>query len=183
MIYVNFDALSVRDQHLIHDHIQILAWLTMQCSLSNDAKICSLNLSTEIGIHYHKTPLKSTYRTVFSGLVMVQVLISGGHTYIWRRTIRRREKFSSSGKKSIRSSAFCRRYAAVHVSASIHALPGYWGTYIWGVCTVRIGYRVTGYNDLPGIMIGLTKFKIKTSKRHSKYHYIQCISAVVIYRI
>ena len=37
--------------------------------------------------------------------------------------------------------------------------------------TVRIGYRVTGYNDLPGIMIGLTKIKIKTSKRHSKYHY------------
>ena len=49
--------------------------------------------------------------------------------------------------------------------------------------TVRIGYRVTGYNDLPDIMIGLTKIKIKTSKRHSKYHYIQCISAVVIYRI
>ena len=46
--------------------------------------------------------------------------------------------------------------------------------------TVRIGYRVTGYNDLPGIMIGLTKIKIKTSKGHSKYHYIQCISAVVI---
>ena len=51
------------------------------------------------------------------------------------------------------------------------------------VITVRIGYRVTGYNDLPGIMIGLTKIKIKTSKRHSKYHYVQCISAVVIYRI
>ena len=49
--------------------------------------------------------------------------------------------------------------------------------------TVRIGYRVTGYNDLPDIMIGLTKIKIKISKRHSKYHYIQCISAVVIYRI
>ena len=49
--------------------------------------------------------------------------------------------------------------------------------------TVRSGYRVTGYNDLPGIMIGLTKIKIKTSKRHSKYHYIQCISALVIYRI
>ena len=49
--------------------------------------------------------------------------------------------------------------------------------------TVRIGYRVTGYNDLPGIMVGLTKIKIKTSKRHSKYHYIQCISAEVIYRI
>ena len=43
--------------------------------------------------------------------------------------------------------------------------------------TVRIGCRVTGYNDLLGIMIGLTKIKIKTSKRHSKYHYIQCISA------
>ena len=28
--------------------------------------------------------------------------------------------------------------------------------------TVRIGYRVTGYNDLPGIMIGLTTIKIKT---------------------
>ena len=37
--------------------------------------------------------------------------------------------------------------------------------------TVRIGYRVTGYNDLPGVMIGLTKIKIKTSKRHSKYPY------------
>ena len=49
--------------------------------------------------------------------------------------------------------------------------------------TVRIGYRVTGYNDLPGIMIGLTKIKIKTSKRHTKYHYIKCIPAVVIYRI
>ena len=49
--------------------------------------------------------------------------------------------------------------------------------------TVRIGYRVTGYNDLPGIVIGSTKIKIKTSKMHSKYHYIQCISAVVIYRI
>ena len=49
--------------------------------------------------------------------------------------------------------------------------------------TVRIGYRVTGYNDLPGIMIGLTKIKIKTSKRYTKYHFIQCISAVVIYRI
>ena len=43
--------------------------------------------------------------------------------------------------------------------------------------------RVTGYKDLPGIMIRLTKIKIKTAKRHSKYHYIQCISAVVIYRI
>ena len=44
--------------------------------------------------------------------------------------------------------------------------------------TVRIGYRVTGYNDLPGITIGLTKIKIKTTKRHTKYqyyHYIQCI--------
>ena len=51
------------------------------------------------------------------------------------------------------------------------------------VVTVRIGYRVTGYNDLPDIMIGLTEIKIKTSKRHSKYHYIQCVSAVVIYRI
>ena len=50
-------------------------------------------------------------------------------------------------------------------------------------CTVRIAYRVTGYNDLLDIMIGLTKIKIKTSKMHSKYHYIQCISAVVIYRI
>ena len=49
--------------------------------------------------------------------------------------------------------------------------------------TVGIGYRVTGYNDLPGIMLGLTKIKIKTSKMLSKYHYIQCISAVVIYRI
>ena len=51
--------------------------------------------------------------------------------------------------------------------------------------TVRIGYRVTGYNDLLDIMIGLTKIKIKTSKRHSEHHYmyIQCISAVVIYRI
>ena len=48
---------------------------------------------------------------------------------------------------------------------------------------VRIGYKVTGYYDLPDIMIGLTKIKIKTSKIHSKYHYIQCISAVVIYRI
>ena len=45
-------------------------------------------------------------------------------------------------------------------------------------CTVRIGYRVTGSNDLPGIMIGLTKIKIKTSKIHRKYHYIQCILAV-----
>ena len=56
----------------------------------------------------------------------------------------------------------------------------------WGTLhdyTVRIAYRVTGYNDIPGIMIGLTKIKIKTSKMHSKYHYIQCISAVVIYRI
>ena len=51
------------------------------------------------------------------------------------------------------------------------------------ISTVRIGYRATGYSDLPGIMIGLTKIKIKTSKRHPKYHYIQCISAVVIYRI
>ena len=49
--------------------------------------------------------------------------------------------------------------------------------------TVRIGYRVTGYNDLPGIMIELTKIKIKASERHTKYHYIQCISAVVIYRM
>ena len=49
--------------------------------------------------------------------------------------------------------------------------------------TVHIAYRVTGYNDLPDIMIGLTKIKIKTSKMHSKYHYIQCILAVVIYRI
>ena len=49
--------------------------------------------------------------------------------------------------------------------------------------TVRIGYRVTGYNDLPDIMIGLTKIKIKTLNRQSKYYYIQCISAVVIYRI
>ena len=49
--------------------------------------------------------------------------------------------------------------------------------------TVRIGYRVTGYNDLPDITIGLTKIKTKTSKRHTKYPYIQCISAVVIYRI
>ena len=37
--------------------------------------------------------------------------------------------------------------------------------------------------DLPGIMIGLTKIKIKTSKEHTKYHYIQSISAVVIYWI
>ena len=49
--------------------------------------------------------------------------------------------------------------------------------------TVRIAYRVTGYNDLPDIMIGLRKIKIKTSKMHSKNQYIQCISAVVIYRI
>ena len=32
-------------------------------------------------------------------------------------------------------------------------------------------------------VLWLTKIKIKTSKRHTKYHYIQCISAVVIYRI
>ena len=49
--------------------------------------------------------------------------------------------------------------------------------------TVRIGYRATGYNDLPAIMIGLKKIKTKTSKRHSKYHYIQCILTEVIYRI
>ena len=49
--------------------------------------------------------------------------------------------------------------------------------------TVRIGYKVTGYNDLPGILIGLPKIKIKTSKRQTKYHYIQCISAVMIYQI
>ena len=30
-------------------------------------------------------------------------------------------------------------------------------------------------------MIGLTKIQIKISKRHSKYHFSQCISAVVIY--
>ena len=40
---------------------------------------------------------------------------------------------------------------------------------LWSSTTVRIGYRVTEYNDLPGVVIGLTKIKIETSKRHTKY--------------
>ena len=43
-------------------------------------------------------------------------------------------------------------------------------------CTVRIGYRVTGYNDLPGIMIGLTKIKIKTSKVSSCVVWAVCLT-------
>ena len=70
------------------------------------------------------------------------------------------------------------------LDAAMKRLPyGFCEVWVTNGSTVRIGYRVTGYNDLPGVMIGLTKIKIKTSKRQSKYHYIQCISAVVIYRI
>ena len=36
------------------------------------------------------------------------------------------------------------------------------------ISTVRIGYRVTGYNDLPGIMIGLTKIKNQNLKKTYK---------------
>ena len=35
-------------------------------------------------------------------------------------------------KKSVQSSAFRRLHAVVHVSAIMHILPGYRGTYIWG---------------------------------------------------
>ena len=41
-------------------------------------------------------------------------------------------------------------------------------------CTVCIGYRVTGFHDLPGVIIGLTKIISKSSKRHTKYHYSLC---------
>ena len=35
-------------------------------------------------------------------------------------------------KKSVQSGAFRRKHAVVHVSAIMHILPGYRGTYIWG---------------------------------------------------
>ena len=38
-------------------------------------------------------------------------------------------------KKSVQSSAFRRKHTVLHVSAIMHKLPGYRGTYIWGVCT------------------------------------------------
>ena len=37
--------------------------------------------------------------------------------------------------KSVQSGDFRRKRAVVHVSAIMHILPGYRGTYIWGVCT------------------------------------------------
>ena len=38
-------------------------------------------------------------------------------------------------KESVQSSAFRRQHAVVRVSAIMYILPGYRGTYIWGVCT------------------------------------------------
>ena len=35
-------------------------------------------------------------------------------------------------KKSVQSGDFRRKHAVVHVSAIMHILPGYRGTYIWG---------------------------------------------------
>ena len=35
-------------------------------------------------------------------------------------------------KESVQSSAFCRHHSVVHVSAIMHILLGYRGTYIWG---------------------------------------------------
>ena len=39
-------------------------------------------------------------------------------------------------KKSVQSGDFRRKHAVVHVSAIMHILPEYRGTYIWGVCTL-----------------------------------------------
>ena len=50
--------------------------------------------------------------------------------------IRRGEKSSKElPKKSVQSGDFRRKHAVVHVSAIMHILSGYRGTYIWGVCT------------------------------------------------
>ena len=63
----------------------------------------------------------------------MQVLIFGGRTYF--------QGYDKAGwkiqqrKKTVRSGAFRRKHAVVHVSAIMHILPGYRGTYILGVCT------------------------------------------------
>ena len=44
-------------------------------------------------------------------------------------------------KKSVQSGDFRRKHAVVHVSAIMHILPGYRGTYIWG----GGGYVLSGH--------------------------------------
>ena len=61
----------------------------------------------------------------------------GGGTYfrgpclLSRGMIRWSEK--SCKEEIVQSSAFRRLHAVVHVSAIMHILPGYRGTYIWGM--------------------------------------------------
>ena len=50
--------------------------------------------------------------------------------------IRRSEKSCKEGVCSIQ--CFCTQHAVVHVSVIMHILPGYRGTYIWGVCTFGV---------------------------------------------
>ena len=82
---------------------------------------------------YRKTPLISTY--VYSGLVMVQVLIFGGRTCfrgVWLGSVK-----NPARKKSVQASAFRRKPAVVHVSAIMHIPPGYRVLYL--------GYVLSGH--------------------------------------
>ena len=82
-------------------------------------------------LYYRKTPLISTY--VFSGLATEQVLIWGAILTLGGM-IRRSEKSCKEGVCFIERFPLTTR-CLVLVPASMHILPGYRGTYIWGVCT------------------------------------------------
>ena len=80
-----------------------------------------------------KTPLISTY--VFSGLATEQVLIFGAVLTFggYHDGVK-----NPARKESVQSSTFRTQHAVVHVSAIMHILPGYRGTY-------NRGYVLSGH--------------------------------------
>ena len=109
---------------------------------------------------YRKTPLISMY--VFSGIATVQVRIFEGRTYF-----RGHDKAEWKGLQGrsllIKSSAFRRQHAVVHVSAIMHicTLSGYWGTCIWGYVLLgdcsrqQMSVENEGYLFSEGVLMGL----------------------------
>ena len=81
-------------------------------------------------------------------------------------------------KKSVQSGDFRRKHAVVHVSAIMHILPGYRGTYIWGVCTFGAlqptanfkgylfseGYLFTGFYGTLAKSFTVSEIKSKSKK-------------------
>ena len=60
---------------------------------------------------------------------------------------------NTARKASIQSSAFRRQHAVVHVSAIMHILPGYRGTYIRGVCTFGALQPTANFSQNEGVLI------------------------------